>query len=152
MSSQAHSGPRDDGAKKRQEYVVQKAACNMAGISLAIYALAVGAFALILIRAAIQSIGVSVSNTIFFTILSVAVLAFGLNTGRQSVSSFKESQALTYVPSVSEQLQIAALSADEVLLRGSEQPVATPEELLRAAQQGTETASEELLRPESRSV
>lgn len=57
---------------------------------------------------------------------------------------------VAYVPPVRE--QIAVLPADEVLLRGSDHPAAAPEELLRAAQQVTETASEELLRAGSRSV
>ena len=41
---------------------------------------------------------------------------------------------LAYVPPVAE--QIAALPAEEILLRGSDQPAATPDELLRAAHEG----------------
>lgn len=46
--------------------------------------------------------------------------------------------------------QIATLPADEVLLRGSDQPTSSPYELLRVAQAGTQTGEEELLRAESR--
>ena len=49
-----------------------------------------------------------------------------------------------YVPPVREQL--AALPADAILLRGSDQPTAAPNELLRAAN-GTESRVGELLRP-----
>jgi len=51
---------------------------------------------------------------------------------------------LSYVPPVAE--QIAALSADEILLRGSDEPAIGPEELLRAARAGTAEQAEELLR------
>jgi len=43
-------------------------------------------------------------------------------------------------------VQLAALPADEILVRASDQPTATPDELLRAAQAATKTNSEELLR------
>jgi hypothetical protein len=57
---------------------------------------------------------------------------------------------IAFVPPVHE--QIAVLPAEVILLRGSEQPAPTPEELLRAARVGSETAKEELLRAENRSV
>jgi hypothetical protein len=49
-----------------------------------------------------------------------------------------------YVPPVREQL--AALPAEEVLVRGSDQPRATSTELLRAITEISQTPSEELLR------
>ncbi len=52
-------------------------------------------------------------------------------------------KSLPHVPPVSE--QIAALPADEVLLRGSNAPAAAPEELLRPAGK-QETPAEDLLR------
>jgi hypothetical protein len=52
---------------------------------------------------------------------------------------------LPYVPPVAEQL--AALPAEEVLVRASDEPTATPDELLRAASAGVETQADELLRP-----
>jgi hypothetical protein len=73
-----------------------------------------------------------------------AVLASGVGL----VVSFrfrKEMRKTAYVPPVAEQL--AALPADKVFLRGSDQPTATPDELLRAAQARTEVDEESLLRP-----
>lgn len=55
----------------------------------------------------------------------------------------KESIALPYVPPVRE--DIGSLPAEEILVRGSEQPAAAPEEMLRAAESGA-IAPEELLR------
>ena len=52
---------------------------------------------------------------------------------------------ISYVPPVSD--QIAALPAEETLLRGSDEPAAGPGELLRAAQSGTLQPSKDLLRP-----
>jgi hypothetical protein len=60
----------------------------------------------------------------------------------------KKATAIPYVPPVREQL--AWLPADEVLLRGSDEPAATADELLRAAAHATETPAEELLRATER--
>jgi hypothetical protein len=55
-----------------------------------------------------------------------------------------EAETIAYVPPVRE--QIAALPAEEILVRGSDQPAATPDELLRPARERAETGAEELLR------
>jgi len=55
-------------------------------------------------------------------------------------------RALPYVPPVAE--QVAKLPADAVLVRGSDRPSATPEELLRVASESNSRAGEELLRAE----
>lgn len=60
--------------------------------------------------------------------------------------SRQDEEALLYVAPVRDQV-IAALPADEVLLRGSDQPVAKPDALVRAAHEVKETSSEELLLP-----
>jgi hypothetical protein len=66
---------------------------------------------------------------------------------RLFATSMQKADSIPYAPLVSE--QIAALPAEEVLLRGSDQLAATPEELLRAASAGKmKTPSEELLRAE----
>ena len=57
----------------------------------------------------------------------------------------RRAASISYVPPVRE--QIAALSAEEVLVRASDPPTATPMELPRAAHEATQTAAEELLRP-----
>lgn len=52
---------------------------------------------------------------------------------------------IAYAPPVAE--QIAALPAEAILVRGSAQPVAALDGLLRAAALPSETAPDELLRP-----
>ena len=54
-------------------------------------------------------------------------------------------EAIPYVPPVAEQL--AALPANEILVRGSDEPAAAASELVRPASD-RETVSDELLRPE----
>jgi hypothetical protein len=51
---------------------------------------------------------------------------------------------IPYVPPVQD--QIAALPADEILLRGSNQPAASKDELLRADQRIQQSTADELLR------
>jgi hypothetical protein len=59
--------------------------------------------------------------------------------------SAQKSETLQYVPPAHE--QVLTLPAAKVLVRGSDQPAATPDELLRAAHSGTETTSDDLLHP-----
>lgn len=59
-----------------------------------------------------------------------------------------EAKSIPYVPPVAE--QIAALPAEEILVRGSEQPAAPSGELLRAARAGIDTEPTELLRADLR--
>jgi hypothetical protein len=84
-------------------------------------------------------------QTLIIVVLSW--LAVGLVSGFIWRDQVAKSQKIERVPPVAE--QIAALPAQEVLLRSSSQSDATPEELLRAASAGAETEAEELLRAES---
>ena len=138
------------GAKKRREYLRKKARTGIGGTATAGISIGLGLVAALLIFAAVQNIGFSRGNIVLFAFLAFAVLAVAVYFGHVSVSSFKEARAIPYIPPVRE--QIAALPADEVLLRGSDQPAASPVELLRAAHDGTETEAGELLRPTGRGV
>jgi hypothetical protein len=69
---------------------------------------------------------------------------FALGGGLLSSFTFKKTKSLPYVPPVDE--QIAALRAEEILLRASDEPSATPDELLRAASSAIAEPAEELLR------
>ena len=53
---------------------------------------------------------------------------------RLFAQAHRKAQAITYVPPIRE--QIATLPADAVLLRGSDEPVTPPYELLRSAGEG----------------
>ena len=77
---------------------------------------------------------------IYLVVASVGCIIASGNLVRTTVK-------MPYVPPVAEQL--AAVHAEEILVRGSEQPAATSEELLRAAMAGA-NVPEELLRPETR--
>ena len=77
-------------------------------------------------------------------VLVILALLYTATRARKQIS--EKSRLLSYVPPVRK--QIAALPAEEVLLRGSDQPGATPEELLRAAQFGGVLPVEELVRAE----
>jgi len=58
----------------------------------------------------------------------------------------REARQLTVVPPVQEQM--AALPADEILVRSSEEPASSAEELLRSADNSRELGRNDLLRPE----
>ena len=58
--------------------------------------------------------------------------------------SVDDSKAILYVPPVA--IQLAALPAEAILVRGCDQPAAEPSELLRAAREGEATVAEELVR------
>ncbi len=62
-------------------------------------------------------------------------------------SSAERVQTLEYVPPIRE--QIAALPAEEVLVRGSDQPATRNAELLRSTYYGAAAAEEELLRADA---
>ena len=80
----------------------------------------------------------------------VAALMVGVSGSLGWARVVVRGDAIPYVPPVAE--QIAALPVADVRVRGSDQPAATPEELLRAAQAGTAEPAEELLRPGTASI
>jgi len=146
MSSQTPREP-EDLARKRREYLKHKAAANFQrtfGIACTIAALFGGLYALWLLvpmsDAALQELLVRV-------VLFVAAVIFMLGVSQVDLAERKE-RRFPYVPPVAE--QIAALPAEDILLRGSDQPAATTDELLRAAQAGTTHEAVELLRPGDR--
>jgi hypothetical protein len=150
MSNQTHLQPIEDAAKKRRKYLRERTQANMvAAVALGIaivFALPLlfvfGTFFLSLLTSG--RIPDVVSIVYGFLILGLfggpACLAWII---RQHFT--RKAASLLYVPPVSE--QIAALPADEILLRGSDMPAAAQGELLRPVREGTETEAGELLRP-----
>lgn len=128
-------------AKKRRKYLQDKSTLGLfRGIGGIV---ASGSAALVLIVLMFAPAGWDHNPAhLFCLVLLVGVARIGADV---YVSCGTEAKALPYVPPVSE--QIAALSADEVLLRASHTPSAASDDLLKPAQQGAETACEELLRP-----
>ncbi len=151
MSNQAHMEPRKDAANKRFDYLVDLFQVKFSGC----VGLCISGFAIL--GAVICLVGLHTSSWTYFEInvpeLSIPGLcicvASALGGWAISKSSIKEASAMPYVPPVSE--QVAALSDEDILVRGSDQPTAPSGELLRAARKGTETDDAELLRAEMRS-
>lgn len=152
MSNQTHTDRVKDAGKRRREYVRKLA------IALSVIALVcvIGAFAVPAAMAATilammlmpksLSDGVRIPLAVLATIgIPTFVLLRVILLYRSQVD---KARGIAYVPPVAE--QIAALPAESILVRGSEQPAAQPEELLRAAQSGAETEAGELLRAGSK--
>ena len=144
----------EDPAKRRREYLWRRT-CTMIGIKVG---LTLGpAFGITSFLCAFRSLALfagSFAQGYSHTRLS-ALVWFGFAGLSGSVmytcirlADFfgRRSAKLSHVPPVSEQL--AARPAAEVLLRGSDQPAAAPDELLRAAREGADTDAEESLRPD----
>jgi len=151
MSNQTPGEPVKDLVKRRREYLGVQAGLGTQGCAGLIICVGFGllAFAGIPLSLTVilssQSDGTSLE---VFTIFLTAIAGFISVIGYRTVKSAGDkSRKIPYVPPV--RAQIAALPAEEVLIRASDKPPATPEELLRAAQAGREQRAEELLRPGS---
>ena len=77
-------------------------------------------------------------------VLNGMIYGFAMLYGLKAIWAAQSKVEAIHVPLVAEQL--AALPAEEILLRGSYQPVAAPDELLRVAHDRAETEAEELVR------
>lgn len=147
MSNQAHTKVRQDVAKKRREYLQTAAwsgtmgCCGwslMVGFGL-LTVLSVGAFVLSITG----NYGLPSLMWLFPALLTGSVTYLGFNC---ISTAHKMADDNDYVPPVRE--QIDTLPADEILVRGSDEPTAKPDELLRAPQAAVAEPAEELLRAE----
>ena len=136
--------PSEDVDEKRREYEDNFAITQGKSVC--------GEFVMVLFAIAalwnLSRFAMSLFNRHYFDLKSLGcVLLFALVAAGGWViglDNTRKAKSIPYVPSVADPL--AALPADEILLRGSNQPSVRPDELLRPAQVGTETAPEELLR------
>jgi hypothetical protein len=71
-------------------------------------------------------------------------LLLGIVAYKLCKPAYASAEAVRYVPPAAD--QFAAHPPEQILVRGSDEPTAKPEELLRAAQPGTEAQGRELLR------
>lgn len=138
-----------DPVAKRRTYLLAKAEtgsmsciglCLTLGFGLlaiaAIFGAVAALFAIPLIGPGPALIGLMVS----------AVTGYLAYIGYQAMrTAARRSDEIVYVPPVRE--QVAALPADEVLLRGADQPASGPADLLRVAYTVNATGSDELVRP-----
>ena len=139
MSSQTHKKPQEDAAKKRREYLWQK--WRMYCWALFGLLALVRVFVSLLDIAEVRSKKPSMDAAVTIALSAAVLTTLGAAVYRKA---HDEAKVIPFVPPVAE--QIANLPADEVLLRGSDQPASVPGELLRAAQEGTEIGPDELLR------
>ena len=137
MTNQTHNGPPRDAAKKRREYLF--ANTYLATSTALLLLLAILSFAVC---------GAMVLRMILWRencCLSLVLSGVGcLGASWMMRKSARRMDTLPYVPPVAE--QIADLPAEDILVRGSNQPAAASGELLRAAREGAEAEAEELLR------
>ena len=152
MINQTHSGPKEYARKKRREYLWEKGkayALALAGVVLSLPFLWLAVWFLRDAEGGIAWHGHiwRALVELVFAVLPVGMVAQSLLNSHREV---KRASALPYVPPVRARLD--TLAAEEILVRGSEEPAAMPCELLRAAHEGTETDSANLLRAETRSV
>ena len=143
MSDKEHSEPREDAAKKRREYLAKLAIAQANGsFALLLMILFMVAGLWFSLELALSLFREKPSGQFLFA----AIVCVGATTNgwMKHQEYTKRAKSLPYVPPVAEQL--ANLPADEVLLRGSDQPSAAPDELLRAAHEGTDTPADQLLR------
>ena len=140
MSNQTRKELVKDLARKRREYLKHVAFANVkAGLWLLG---AVGIFAYVVFSIVNEwHVWASIWPTVILLVFGFLMILL-LSILGSVIMRYDES--VPRVPPVAEQL--ASLRAHEILVRSSDQPAAAAEELLRAAQAGKETGSEELLR------
>ena len=132
-------------ARERREYLRQKGAAFVAAALVGAIALMTFAIVLFLV------IGIEESFTVWggymlapFLMLLPVFLVLTLMFFRLYRVQSHKAASIPYVPRVA---QRPMALPGEVLLRGSCSLPAPPQDLLRAAQQGAEAPSEELMRP-----
>jgi hypothetical protein len=133
-------------AQRRVGYLALKSAAIGTGCIGAVLFIAFGLLTLGCFIATLAGVFVGPSLTVFPCLIATALAGAITYLGAYMMIRANDRViALPVVPAVRE--QIAALPAEEVLLRGAETPVATPDELLRAAREATASAPHELVRP-----
>lgn len=137
-----------DGARKRRKYLLARAAvgamgCSGVGIVIGFgFLTLVCALSIPFVLVLLQLCGPAVLVLcIASTAVNGALTLLGIRAVREANQRAAE---MSYIPPIRE--QIAALPDEGILLRGSDQPAAVPEELLRPADSGSHTADENLLR------
>jgi hypothetical protein len=138
MSNQTYRDQLKDAAKNRRKYLVRQHIETALAVIGALF-ICLAFFGVLL---AGRGFLADTVPAIFVFLVAVAIGRFGWWFCHIRC---KVANSLPYVPPVAEQL--AALPVEEVLLRGSVQPAAEHEELLRAAHEGAQMDAAELLRP-----
>jgi hypothetical protein len=145
MNDQKHRELVEDQARKRREYLGKVIPAH---VSMWIWAVVCAMFALLTVIGAftywIPDEGPEPNILSFCVGMGIAIYLTSC-WFRKWRSAREKLAAIPFVPPATKQL--STLPAEEILVRGSDQPSATAEELLRASQAGTDLEAEELLRP-----
>ena len=148
MSHLAQACTRHDAEKRRRQYLLAKAeagAMTFVGCLVAVACVGVLSAVIFELAVTVAFMRGAASSLVVPGILSLASIGTGaVIAGEFWRSSVRRSRAIPYVPPVA--AQIAALPADEVLVRASGQPPALPAEMLRPVRGESETTADELLR------
>lgn len=139
MCNQTYTDRTKEPKYQRRVYLAKRAGAYLCILSLFLLCLAIGLWSRLHDRDWLYGLPPLFVGNIL-GLCSGAMMLIAWNIGR-SVWRLERSHRL---PPVAE--QIAALPAETVLVRGSEQPPAQSSELLRAAQGWAETGAVELLR------
>jgi hypothetical protein len=158
MVDQAEGRPMEDPAKKRREYLLQKSGMvsrvwiyNCAVLGYGALSLCSGCLFTYcalgpsgFLRESFDPFAYLILASLFALIIVFGFLAW--IAAKPSGLSSLDATSIPYVPPVNQ--QIAALPADAVLVRGSDEPPTSSDELLRAAREGADAEAAELLRAE----
>jgi hypothetical protein len=156
MSKEAHPEPIVDAAIRRRHYVWRKAgaysiasaigAISCLGCVAAVYALCFLFWAFLGPECEVEDEPClyqwPIARPAMIAIPVGVLIGIACCAGSWSVK--RKADRIPYVSPVADQL--AEIPAQQVLLRGSGQPAAAPDELLRAASAGAENLKEEALR------
>ena len=136
-SSWEYAVAREDREHRRWEYVLDQIIANAiggAGVVIGLLAVLAGVALALFSGVDLEAL---IENFVVFGLIGCLIVW-------HSVRGIYKARQVPYVPPV--RRQTADLPADEILLRGVEEPSATTDELLRAAHTGTTAPSNELLR------
>src|SRR5205085_193904 len=112
-------------------YLRRKAGTSTLALMCGSLALASGLTGLVILLIAYATYPVSGDFAVLCAGLALITLCLLGIAGFNAAGLFKEAKAIPYVPPVADHLE--ALPAEEILVRGSDQPVTAPEQLLSAA-------------------
>jgi hypothetical protein len=148
MSDVKRRSTIQDLAKKRWKYLFTRAGANTLWGYAMLLTIASGTITIGLVLLLFASTWIDPFYMQFsaYAIVTGPITLLGIWNLREAKQI---AERASYVPPVKEQIE--ALPAEEVLVRGSDQPAATCDELLRATNEVSQTPAEELLRSGARS-
>ena len=147
--NQANKQPLINAVKKRRDYLFSQVGTVTTGIVGLVIVLGAGFLMMLSFFFSLYALlatGFYGSIPVCAGLAVTAFMGYVIHVGRRMMHSAGHRYVdSTYVPPVAEQM--ANLPNSDVLVRASNASVTSPNDLLRAASERTETAAAELLRP-----